>query len=331
MSTIADVAQAAGVSISTVSYVMSGKRAISQETRERVEPAIDNLGFRPTRARAPSPRGRPTSSACRRPCARASTSTSSSCRSSRAWSAGARAGVRHPAARQRRRERLGRAAKGSMVDALLVMDVESDDPRIETLTRLDHPERADRPPRTGARSPASTSTSRPRAARRRTPRRARTPQDRADRLAAEVMARHTSYADRLARGFLDACEANGVVGTVSTRARAAPRRPRGRRGARRRPGDHRVLRAQRGRAAARRRTPGGARPARAEQLVGRGALPRRRRAGRCRRWPTASRCPPRPSAPPRREMICDILAGSAKPTVRLLPPALTGPALLARK
>ena len=47
MVTIADVAQAAGVSISTVSYVMSGKRAISQETRDRVEKAIDNLGFSP--------------------------------------------------------------------------------------------------------------------------------------------------------------------------------------------------------------------------------------------------------------------------------------------
>ena len=45
--TIADVAQAAGVSISTVSYVMSGKRSISQETRDRVELAIASLGFSP--------------------------------------------------------------------------------------------------------------------------------------------------------------------------------------------------------------------------------------------------------------------------------------------
>ena len=28
------------------------------------------------------------------------------------------------------------------------------------------------------------------------------------------MTRHTSYADRLARGFLAACEASGVIGTV---------------------------------------------------------------------------------------------------------------------
>ena len=40
MTTIADVAKAAGVSISTVSYVMSGKRTISAETRERVARAI---------------------------------------------------------------------------------------------------------------------------------------------------------------------------------------------------------------------------------------------------------------------------------------------------
>ena len=82
MVTIADVAQAAGVSISTVSYVMSGKRAISQETRDRVELAIDKLGFSPHAARARSRHDRPTSSACRRRCAPASMSTSS-CRSSR--------------------------------------------------------------------------------------------------------------------------------------------------------------------------------------------------------------------------------------------------------
>ncbi len=47
MTTIADVAKAAGVSISTVSYVMSGKRTISAETRERVARAIAELEFRP--------------------------------------------------------------------------------------------------------------------------------------------------------------------------------------------------------------------------------------------------------------------------------------------
>ncbi|WP_040816287.1 LacI family DNA-binding transcriptional regulator [Nocardia concava] len=44
---IAEVAQRAGVSPSTVSYVLSGKRAISAATRQRVQEAIAELGYRP--------------------------------------------------------------------------------------------------------------------------------------------------------------------------------------------------------------------------------------------------------------------------------------------
>jgi transcriptional regulator with XRE-family HTH domain len=40
MVTLADAAQHAGVSASTVSYVLSGKRSISASTRERVERSI---------------------------------------------------------------------------------------------------------------------------------------------------------------------------------------------------------------------------------------------------------------------------------------------------
>jgi len=47
MVTLADVARAAGVSASTVSYVLSGKRSISGITRERVQSAIDDLGYTP--------------------------------------------------------------------------------------------------------------------------------------------------------------------------------------------------------------------------------------------------------------------------------------------
>ncbi len=45
--TIADVARHAGVSRSTVSYVLSGNRTISAETTKRVERSIKALGFRP--------------------------------------------------------------------------------------------------------------------------------------------------------------------------------------------------------------------------------------------------------------------------------------------
>lgn len=47
MVTIGDVAKAAGVSASTVSYVLSGKRPISPETMARVRKSIDELSYRP--------------------------------------------------------------------------------------------------------------------------------------------------------------------------------------------------------------------------------------------------------------------------------------------
>lgn len=47
MATIGDVAREAGVSVSTVSYVLSGKRPISSATRLRVQRAIADLGYRP--------------------------------------------------------------------------------------------------------------------------------------------------------------------------------------------------------------------------------------------------------------------------------------------
>ena len=47
MPTLADVAKLAGVSLSTASYVMSGKRPISDETRQRVFAAMAELGFQP--------------------------------------------------------------------------------------------------------------------------------------------------------------------------------------------------------------------------------------------------------------------------------------------
>lgn len=46
MVSIHDVAQAAGVSISTVSYALTGKRSITESTRLRVEEAATALGYR---------------------------------------------------------------------------------------------------------------------------------------------------------------------------------------------------------------------------------------------------------------------------------------------
>lgn len=46
-STIADVAARAGVTKSTVSHALSGKRPVATETRRRIEQAIAELGYRP--------------------------------------------------------------------------------------------------------------------------------------------------------------------------------------------------------------------------------------------------------------------------------------------
>ncbi|MET9378125.1 LacI family DNA-binding transcriptional regulator [Streptomyces sp. NPDC002992] len=47
MVTLAEVARHAGVSASTVSYVLSGKRSISAVTRQRVRDSIEHLGYHP--------------------------------------------------------------------------------------------------------------------------------------------------------------------------------------------------------------------------------------------------------------------------------------------
>lgn len=50
MVTIRDVAYAAGVSVSTVSHALNGKRPISKATKERIYKAIEELGYEPNPA-----------------------------------------------------------------------------------------------------------------------------------------------------------------------------------------------------------------------------------------------------------------------------------------
>ncbi len=47
MANITEVAEAAGVSISTVSYALSGKRPVAADTRRRIEAAVLELGYSP--------------------------------------------------------------------------------------------------------------------------------------------------------------------------------------------------------------------------------------------------------------------------------------------
>ncbi|MEV0244350.1 LacI family DNA-binding transcriptional regulator [Streptomyces sp. NPDC050674] len=140
MVTITDVARRAGVSPSTVSYALSGKRPISDETRRRVEAAVRELGYRPhTGARAP---------AARMP-------------NVLALAAPLRPGVHVPVimrlavsvvttarahghdvlllTQEDAEEALSRALDTASVDALLLTDVELDDPRLRRLRSLDRP------------------------------------------------------------------------------------------------------------------------------------------------------------------------------------------------
>lgn len=141
MAKITDVARHAGVSPSTVSYVLSGKRPISEETRRRVQASIRALGYRPhAGARAHPAGGRANVLALVTPL----------------W-----AGVHAPVAmrfaasvltaarsygqdvlvltRDEGEEGLRRAADTAPVDGLIVMDVRLGDPRLPLLRDLDRP------------------------------------------------------------------------------------------------------------------------------------------------------------------------------------------------
>ncbi|NUR02007.1 MAG: LacI family DNA-binding transcriptional regulator [Streptomyces sp.] len=137
---ITDVARHAGVSPSTVSYALSGKRPISEETRQRVEAAARELGYRPHAG------------------ARALASSRSNVL---ALVIPLRAGIHVPvvmqfavsvvtAARKHDHdvllltqeegdEGLRRVADTALVDALIVMDVQLREPRLPLLRSLERP------------------------------------------------------------------------------------------------------------------------------------------------------------------------------------------------
>lgn len=143
VATIDDVAEAAGVSPSTVSYVLSGKRSISAPTRARVEAAIKALDYRPHAGARALASNRTNVIALQSPL---------------------REGVDVAIIMQfvtgvvtRAREynydvllnasettgsngsAIQRIAGGSMVDGLVIMDIESDDWRVPILRKLRQP------------------------------------------------------------------------------------------------------------------------------------------------------------------------------------------------
>ena len=215
MVTIADVARAAGVSITTVSYVMSGKRTISQTTRDRVAQAIADLEYSP-HASARSLASRSTNVIGLQAPLRSGVDVHVVMQIVAGIVTEARAHhydilllTSDDAAG------LSHAARASMVDALLVMDIESDDPRIQTLEELGVPTVLIGLP-AGADGLVCVDFDFEAAGRMAAERLAELGHRRVALFGApaEVLDRHTSYADRLVRGFLDACEQHGLVGSV---------------------------------------------------------------------------------------------------------------------
>ncbi|GAA1533242.1 DNA-binding LacI/PurR family transcriptional regulator [Microbacterium ginsengiterrae] len=215
MVTIADVAAAAGVSISTVSYVMSGKRTISQDTRERVESAIAKLEYSP-HASARSLASRSTNVIGLQAPLRAGVDVHVIMEIV--------AGVVKEARDNHYdillltsddADGLVNAARGSRVDALMVMDIESEDPRIATLRELSTPTVLIGLP-SGAGDLICVDFDFEAAGRLAAERLAALGHTRVALFGApaEVLERHTSYAVRLNRGFLAACEELGITGSV---------------------------------------------------------------------------------------------------------------------
>ncbi|GIF73025.1 LacI family DNA-binding transcriptional regulator [Asanoa siamensis] len=138
--TITDVARHAGVAVSTVSYVLSAKRAISTATRERVLASIATLGFQPNAgARALASR-RANVIALVLPL-RTGMHLPVLMQLMTAVVTGAR-GHDHDVLVMTADEGpagLRRVAHSSLVDGVVVMDVELSDPRVPVLRELGRP------------------------------------------------------------------------------------------------------------------------------------------------------------------------------------------------
>lgn len=137
---ITDVAQLAGVSSSTVSYVLSGKRPISKETADRVKRAISELRYRPHAGARALAQGRSNVLALVVPL-RAGQNVTVLMEFAAAVVKRARAAdydvllLTHDEGVAG----LQRVASSAMADAFIVMDVQYNDPRVPVLMALDQP------------------------------------------------------------------------------------------------------------------------------------------------------------------------------------------------
>ena len=137
---ISDVARHAGVSPSTVSYVLSGKRSISETTRRRVRRSIEALGYQP-HAGARSLASRRTNVIALVVPLREDVHVPVAMRFAVSVVTAARL---HDydvllLTQGEGPDGLRRIAAGALADGVIVMDVESDDARVPVLRSLDLP------------------------------------------------------------------------------------------------------------------------------------------------------------------------------------------------
>jgi DNA-binding LacI/PurR family transcriptional regulator len=137
VATIHDVARAAGVAPSTVSYVISGRRTVSTATRRRVQQQIRLLGYRP---RATAPVGRSDLLALLTP-QRPGIETPTIMRFTAAATVAARSHGLDLLLLTKDSDpgELRDAVIGSLADGLIALDVTEADNRVPMLTALDRP------------------------------------------------------------------------------------------------------------------------------------------------------------------------------------------------
>ncbi|PVU83661.1 LacI family transcriptional regulator [Cellulomonas sp. WB94] len=202
MATIDDVARAAGVSTSTVSYVLSGKRPISAATRLRVERSIRDLAYRPHAGARALASSRTNVIGLMAPL-RVDVNVSVIMQFVTGVVTAART-FDHDVLLLTQDDATGleRVADGSMVDALIMMDIEADDPRVPVLVGLRQPAVLIGLPRDSA-GLSCVDLDFDAAGRVAVRHLARLGHRRIALLGSPraVLERHTSYADRMLRGF----------------------------------------------------------------------------------------------------------------------------------
>ncbi len=140
MANITEVAQAAGVSISTVSYALSGKRPVAPDTRRRIEAAVSALGYSPN-AGARMLAGRRTQIFALTEPLRTDTHAPTHMAFVLAVAIAARRNDYDVLllTDEQAQAGMGRVAANGLVDAILVLDVAPDDERVALARQISTP------------------------------------------------------------------------------------------------------------------------------------------------------------------------------------------------